>query len=251
MNDIDTRAMRSAPADARFDTDETDDAASSVFGAFAWGLARDVRIAMRSKAELGVQLLFYVIVVSLFPLSTSPSRDVLAMLGPGVLWTAALLASLLSLPRLFASDFVDGTLEQIALSPRPLPALVLGKIAAHWLTTGLPIAVMAPLLGAQYALDAAARSMLALALLLGTPILSLLGAIGAALTLGARGGGGLLALLVLPLYAPVLIFGAGAVDAVRAGMSASANLALLGAGLIVAIVALPFATAAAVKIALD
>ena len=173
------------------------------------------------------------------------------MLGPGVLWTAALLASLLSLPRLFASDFADGTLEQIALSPRPLAALVSGKIAAHWLTTGLPVAVMAPLLGAQYALDGPALWMLATALLLGTPILSLLGAIGAALTLGARGSGGLLALLVLPLYAPVLIFGAGAVDAVRAGVSASAHLSLLAAGLIVAVIALPFAAATAVRIALD
>jgi len=251
VNDTESPALRSAPIDARVDEDETDDAMSSVLGAFAWGLARDVRIAMRSKADLGVQLLFYVLVVSLFPLSTSPSRDVLAMLGPGVLWTAALLASLLSLPRLFAGDFVDGTLEQIALSPRPLPALVLGKTAAHWLTTGLPVAVMAPLLGAQYALDGRSLSMLAIALLLGTPILSLLGAIGAALTLGARGGGGLLALLVLPLYAPVLIFGAGAVDAARAGMSASANVALLGAGLIIAVVALPFAAASAVRIALD
>jgi len=219
--------------------------------AVGWSLARDLRIAMRSKAELGVQLLFYVLVVSLFPLSTSPSRDVLGMLGPGVLWTAALLASLLSLPRLFASDFADGTLEQIALSPRPLPALVSGKIAAHWLTTGLPVAVMAPLLGAQYALDGDALSMLAIALLLGTPILSLLGAIGAALTLGARGGGGLLALLVLPLYAPVLIFGAGAVDAVRAGVSATPHLSLLAAGLLLALVGVPFSVSAAVRIALD
>ena len=253
MNSTDTRgidAQRTAtsPAD-----NAADDARASVLRAFGWSLARDLRIAMRSKADLGVQLLFYVIVVSLFPLSTSPSRDVLGILGPGVLWTAALLASLLSLPRLFASDFTDGTLEQIALSPRPLPALVSGKIAAHWLTTGLPVAVMAPLLGAQYALDGEALSMLAIALLLGTPILSLLGAIGAALTLGARGGGGggLLALLVLPLYAPVLIFGAGAVDAVRAGVSASAHLSLLGAGLIVAIIAVPFAAATAVRIALD
>ena len=244
--DIDAQRTATSPADNAADV-----ARASVLRAFGWSLARDLRIAMRSKAELGVQLLFYVIVVSLFPLSTSPSRDVLGMLGPGVLWTAALLASLLSLPRLFASDFTDGTLEQIALSPRPLPALVSGKIAAHWLTTGLPVAVMAPLLGAQYALDGEALSMLAIALLLGTPILSLLGAIGAALTLGARGGGGLLALLVLPLYAPVLIFGAGAVDAVRAGVSASAHLSLLGAGLIVAIIAVPFAAATAVRIALD
>jgi len=239
--------VQDVAARASSDADER----AGILQAFGWGLARDLRVALRSKAELGVQLMFYVLVVSLFPLSTSPSRDVLGMLGPGVLWTAALLASLLSLPRLFAGDFADGTLEQIALSPRPLAALVSGKIAAHWLTTGLPVTVMAPLLAAQYALEGPALWMLAVALLLGTPILSLLGAIGAALTLGARGGGALLALLVLPLYAPVLIFGAGAVDAVRAGISASAHLSLLGAGLIVAIIALPFAAATAIRIALD
>jgi heme exporter protein B len=225
--------------------------ASSVSAAFGWALARDLRIALHSKAELGVQLMFYVIVVSLFPLASSPSREVLATLGPGVLWTAALLASLLSLPRLFSADFGDGTLEQIALSPRPLSALVSGKMAAHWLTTGLPVAVLAPLLGEQYAMDATELGILAVALLLGTPILSLLGAIGAALTLGARGGGSLLALLVLPLYVPVLIFGAGAVEAVRAGLSASPQLSLLAAGLLLALVAAPFAVAAAVRIALD
>lgn len=227
------------------------DAHLSVWSALRWALARDVRIALRSKAELGVQLLFYVIVVSLFPLAASPARELLQTIGPGVLWTAALLAALLSLPRLFAADFADGTLEQIALSPRPLAALVAGKIAAHWLTTGLPVAVMAPLLGAQYALDASLLATLALSLLIGTPILSLIGAIGAALTLGARGGGTLLALLVLPLYAPVLIFGAGAVDAVRAGVSAGPHLSLLGAGLLLALVAVPFAVSAAVRIALD
>lgn len=227
------------------------DAESSVLAAFGWALARDVRVALRSKGELGVQLLFYVIVVSLFPLATSPSREVLATIGPGVLWTAALLASLLSLARLFASDFADGTLEQIALSPRPLAALVSGKIVAHWLTTGLPVALMAPLLGAQYALDAAVLGTLMVSLLLGTPILSLLGAIGAALTLGLRAGGSLLALLILPLYVPVLIFGTGAVEALRAGLAVGANLSLLGAGLIVAIVGAPFACAAAIRVALD
>jgi len=231
--------------------DSGDDERASITAAFAWALARDLRVALRSKAELGVQLLFYVIVVSLFPLSTSPSRDVLGLLGPGVLWTAALLAALLSLPRLFASDFADGTLEQIALSPRPLAALVSGKIAAHWLTTGLPVAVMAPLLGAQYALDGPALWMLATALLLGTPILSLLGAIGAALTLGARGGGGLLALLVLPLYAPVLIFGAGAVEAVRGGLPAVPHFSLLAACLLIAAAGAPWAAASAVRIALE
>jgi len=224
---------------------------TSALKAIGWALARDMRVALRTKGELGVQLLFYVIVVSLFPLATSPSREVLATIGPGVLWTTALLASLLSLSRLFAADYHDGTLEQIALSPRPLAALVSGKIAAHWFTTGLPVVVMAPLLGAQYALVAPVLGTLTLSLLLGTPILSLLGAVGAALTLGARGGGSLLALLVLPLYAPVLIFGAGAVDAVRAGVSAAPHLSLLGAGLLIALVAVPFAASAAVRIALD
>ena len=216
-----------------------------------WALARDLRLALRSRAELGVQLLFYVIVVTLFPLSTTPERNLLATMGPGVLWVAALLASLLSLPRLFAIDHADGTLEQIALSPYPLPALVFGKILAHWLTTGLPVALLAPLLGLQYAIDAESLVVLMSALLLGTPILSLLGAIGAALTLGLRAGGSLLALLVLPLYIPVLIFGAGAVDSVRAGLGATANLSLLAAGLLVAVVGAPFAAAAAVRIALD
>jgi heme exporter protein B len=196
-------------------------------------------------------LLFYVIVVSLFPLAASPDRNLLSTIGPGVLWVAALLASLLSLHRLFASDYADGTLEQIALSPYPLVALVFGKIVAHWLTTGLPVVVLAPLLGLQYAMDSEALVVLTAALALGTPILSLLGAIGAALTLGLRASGSLLALLILPLYVPVLIFGAGAVDAARSGLGADANLSLLGAGLLLAIVGAPFAAAAAVRIALD
>jgi len=216
-----------------------------------WGLMRDLRLALRSRAELGVQLLFYVIVVSLFPLATTPEKSVLSLMGPGVLWVAALLASLLSLPRLFASDYADGTLEQIALSPYPLPALVSGKIMAHWLTTGLPVVALAPVLGLQYALPPEALAILVATLLLGTPILSLLGAIGAGLTLGLRGGGSLLALLVLPLCVPVLIFGAGAVDAVHAGLGAAANLSLLGAGLLIAIVGAPLAASAAVRIALD
>jgi heme exporter protein B len=196
-------------------------------------------------------LLFYVIVVALFPLAVSPEPVLLQALGPGVLWVAALLASLLSLPRLFAADFADGSLEQIALSPHPLPALVSGKMLAHWLTTGLPMVLLVPVLGLQYALSADVLGVTMLALLLGTPILSLLGAIGAALTLGARGGGSLLALLVLPLCVPVLIFGAGSADALRAGMSAAPNLSLLGAGLLLSLVGAPFATASAVRIALD
>jgi len=206
---------------------------------------------MRSKAELGVQLLFYVIVVSLFPLAASPSRDLLATIGPGVLWTAALLASLLSLPRLFAADFADGTLEQIALSPRPLAALVSGKIVAHWLTTGLPVALMAPVLAAQYALEPGVLGTLIASLLLGTPILSLLGAVGAALTLGARGGGSLLALLVLPLYTPVLIFGARATQVAISGGAIIAPLELLAAMAVFGVTLAPLAAAAAVRISLE
>ena len=219
--------------------------------AVRWAIVRDVKLALRSRAELGVQLLFYVLVASLFPLATTPERTTLALIGPGVLWVAALLASLLSLPRLFAADYADGTLEQIALSPYPLVALVGGKIIAHWLTTGLPLVVIAPFVGLQYAMDEAMLGVLAAALLIGTPILSLLGAIGAALTLGLRASGSLLALLVLPLYVPLLVFGAGAVDAARTGLGASAHLSLLGAGLLIACVGAPFAAAAAVRIALD
>jgi len=217
----------------------------------AWALRRDLKLAFRTRSELAVQLLFYAIVVTLFPLATTPERTLLSTMGPGVLWVAALLASLLSLPRMFALDQADGTLEQMALSPWPLPAIVSGKILAHWLTTGLPVVVLAPLAALQYGLDGAAIGVLVAGLALGTPILSLLGAIGAALTLGVRGAGGLVALLVLPLYVPVLIFGAGAVDAVRAGIAIDANLSLLGAGLIAAAIGSPFAAAAAVRIALD
>lgn len=222
------------------------------FSAFWWALRRDFRLAMRSRAELGVQILFYIIVVALFPLSMAPDHNLLLLLGPGVLWVAALLASLLSLPRLFASDFADGTLEQMALSPWPLPALILGKVAAHWLTTGLPVVLLAPILSVQYMLEAEAVQVLMIGLLIGTPVLSLLGAIGAALTLGLRSGGGsLLALLILPLYVPILIYGAGAVEGIRSGMEVGGNFALLGAGLLLALMGAPFATSAAIRIALD
>ena len=230
-------------------TDETRE--SSAWRGFAWAMTRDLRLAIRSKAELGVALLFYVIVVTLFPLAVGAEPALLRALGPGVLWVAALLASLLSLPRIFAADFADGSLEQIALSTHPLPALISGKIAAHWMSTGLPLAVASPLLGAQFRLTTDEGWLLALGLLLGTPTLSLLGAIGAALTLGLRAGGGLLALLILPLYVPILIFGAGSIEAVRAGLGAGAQLSLLAAALLAAMVGAPLAAAAAVRIALD
>jgi heme exporter protein B len=216
-----------------------------------WALARDLKLALRSKAELGVQLLFYVIVVTLFPLGVGPEPGTLRTLGPGVLWVAALLASLLALPRLFAADFADGTLEQIALSCYPLPSLIAGKILAHWLATGAPLVALSPLLAMQFGLDGGETMILVVGLLVGTPTLSLLGAIGAALTLGVRGGGALLALLILPLYVPILIFGAGAVEAWRAGMAPGGELSILAAALLAAIVGSPIACAAAVRIALD
>jgi heme exporter protein B len=219
--------------------------------ALRWGLARDLRIALRSRGEITVEIAFYALVACLFPLSLAPDPVLLRTLGPGVLWVAALLASLLALPRLFAADFASGTLAAMATSPRPLAALLSGKMAAHWLTTGLPVVVLAPAFAVAYRIEGAEIPALVAGLALGTPILTLLGAIGAALTLGARGGGGLLALLVLPLYVPVLIFGAGAVDAARAGLGAGPHLSLIAAGLIVAALGAPFATAAAVRIALD
>lgn len=217
----------------------------------AWALKRDLRLALRSKAELGVQLLFYVIVVTLFPLGVGVEPATLRALGAGVLWVAALLASLLALPRLLAADFSDGSLEQIALSPYPLPALISGKILAHWLTTGAPLAVLSPLLGLQFGLDGREAGALVAGLLLGTPTLSLLGAVGAALTLGLARGGALLALLILPLYVPILIFGAAAVDATHAGMGTAGEFSVLAAALLASVVGAPVACATAVRIALD
>jgi heme exporter protein B len=206
---------------------------------------------MRSKGELAQALAFFIIVVSLFPLAIGPESAVLKRIAAGVVWVCALLAVMLTLPRLFQSDYVDGTLEQLALSPYPLPLLCAGKMLAHWLTTGLPLAMVAPVLGLQFGLDMSELLIMIAGLLLGTPILTMLGAIGAALVLGVRGGSILMALLVLPLYIPVLIFGAGAVEASLAGIDAVANLSLLAAMLLFGVVTTPFAAAAAVKISLD
>lgn len=181
-------------------------------------IARDLQLAMRRQADIVSALFFFVIVVSLFPLGIGPETDLLRKLAPGVLWVAALLATMLSLPRLFADDHRDGTLEQLALSPYPLGLIVTGKTIAHWLVSGLPLALIAPILGLQFDLAPDALWVLTLTILIGTPALSGIGAIGAALTLGLRGGGVLLSLLVLPLYIPVLIFGAGAVEATVSGL---------------------------------
>lgn len=214
-------------------------------------IQRDLLLAMRRRADVLTTLVFFVIVTSLFPLGVGPEMNVLRTIGPGVLWVAALLAAMLALNRLFTGDHTDGTLEQLALAPHPLSVLVLGKVAALWLTTGLPLVLMSPLLGLQYGLPPAALGTLVATLALGTPVLALIGSVGAALTLGVRGGGVLVSLLVLPLYVPVLIFGAGAVEATLSGLDAGGHLSLLAAFLLLALVFAPWATAAAIRIALD
>lgn len=214
-------------------------------------IERDLRLAARHRADLVAILFFFIIVVSLFPLGVGPEPELLRRLAPGVLWVAALLATMLSLPRLFADDYRDGTLEQLALAPQPLALIVIGKVAAHWAASGLPLALLAPVLGLQFDLSTEALVTLTVSLLIGTPALSGIGAIGAALTLGVRGGGVLLSLLVLPLYIPVLIFGAGAVDATVTGMGAQAHLSLLGALSLAGVFFAPWAAAAALRIALE
>lgn len=214
-------------------------------------LRREWRVALRRRGDVLNVLVFFVVVASLFPLGVGPEPNQLRAMAAGVVWIAALLAALLSLPRLFAADLVDGTLEQMLVAPQPLAVIVLAKIAAHWLTTGLPLAIAAPLIGLQYDLPADALAILLASLLIGTPVLSLLGAAGAALTLGVRGGGALLGLLVLPLFVPVLVFGAGAVTASLIGINPSAHLSLLGAFLAVSSIVGPWAACAALRVALD
>ncbi len=218
---------------------------------FLWIIQRDLLLAMRRQADVLTTLFFFIIVVSLFPLSVGPEMSMLRTMAPGVVWVAALLASMLSLGRMFSSDYLDGTLEQMLLSPQPLPLLILGKALAHWLVTGVPLVLMAPILGIQYDLPTDALSVLTASLLLGTPVLSLIGAIGAALTLGLRGGGVLVSLLVLPLYIPVLIFGSGAVEASTAGLGYSAHFSLLGAFFLVSLVLAPWATASSLRISME
>ena len=218
---------------------------------FMWMIKRDLLLAMRRQSDVLTTLFFFIIVVSLFPLSVGPEMNMLRTMAPGVVWVAALLASMLSLGRMFSNDYLDGTLEQMLLSPQSLSLLVLGKALAHWLVTGVPLVLMAPVLGIQYDLPVEALFVLTTALLLGTPVLSLIGAIGAALTLGLRGGGVLVSLLVLPLYIPVLIFGAGAVEANMAGVGFDAHLSLIGAFLLVSLVFAPWAAASSLRVSLE
>jgi len=212
---------------------------------------RDLLVAMRRRSDAATALLFFVIVASLFPLGVGAEPNQLRAIGPGVIWVAALLSTMLSLGRLFAADYADGTLEQLALGAAPLGVVVAAKALAHWLVSGLPLVIIAPLIALQYDLERPLYGVLALSLLLGTPVLSLIGAIGAALTLGLRGGGVLISLLVLPLYVPVLILGAGSVAMAAAGLAPSGQLLLLGALLVVSAAFAPWAVAVAVRIGVE
>jgi len=214
-------------------------------------IRRDLLLALRRRSDVMTVLLFFVIVASLFPLGVGPEPGLLRTIAPGVIWVAALLASMLALTRMFSGDHADGTLEQMLLSSTPLGMIVAAKVAAHWLISGLPLVLIAPLLALQYDLPRPLMGVLTFSLLLGTPVLSLIGAIGAALTLGLRGGGVLLALLVLPLYVPVLVIGAGTVDVAAAGMGAQAYFLLLGAFLVLAAAFAPWAIAVALRISVE
>ena len=223
----------------------------STSSAFFALIKRDLMLSYRHRTELLNPLLFFVIVVTLFPLGTSPEKALLQTMAPGVIWVAALLAAMLSLDTLFKADYDDGTLEQLLLSPHSNSVLVLAKIVSHWLVTGVPIILLAPLLGLFMFMPAQGIITLMLTLLLGTPILSLIGAIGMGLTLGLNRGGMLLSLLVLPLYIPVLIFSANAVDASLAGLSINGQLYFLGALLVLSMTLAPLATATALKISVE
>jgi heme exporter protein B len=212
---------------------------------------RDLLLALRRRGDVATALAFFVIVASLFPLGIGAEPNLLREIAPGVIWVAALLSSLLSLKRLFESDHADGTLEQMLLGAAPLGVVVAAKTAAHWLVSGLPLVLIAPLLALAYDMAAPLYGVLVLSLALGTPVLSIIGAVGAALTLGLRGGGVLLALLVLPLYVPVLVLGAGAVAMADAGLAPDGQLLLLGALLVVAAAFAPWAAAAALRISLE
>ena len=214
-------------------------------------LRREISLALRQKGEVLTPLMFFVVIASLFPLGVGPESALLLRMAPGVLWVSALLAAMLSLQRMFASDYADGSLEQMALSSTPLTLLVAAKALSHFLLSGLPLVLMAPVLGLQFGLDGPSLGLLMLTLLLGTPTLSLIGSIGAALTLGVRGAGVLLSLLILPLYIPVLIFGAGAVEADAAGLGFGGHVSLLSALLVLSLFFSPFATAAALRISLE
>ena len=212
---------------------------------------RDVRLGFGKGGAAGLAVIFFLLVVTLFPLGVGPEPQILARIASGVLWVAALLSALLSLDRLFQADYEDGSLDLMVLAPLPLPLMVLAKCLAHWLTTGLPLSLAAPILALLLNLDAQVLPVLFLAMLLGTPILSLIGAMGAALTVAVRRGGVLLSLLVLPLYIPILIFGVGAIDAEGFGLEPVPYLAMMGALLFGALALTPPVSAAALRLAVE
>lgn len=214
-------------------------------------VGRDLRLALRQGSDAALVLIFFVLAVLLFPFGVGPEPNILARISTGVLWVTALLAALLSLERLFVAEQEDGSLDQLALLPVPMAVVVFAKVVAHWILTGLPLILLSPLLAVALGMDTTGYPVLILALALGTPTLSLIGGLGAALTLGARRAGALLALLVLPLYIPVLIFGVAAVDAALAGLAVGPHLAILGALLLAAIPLCPWATAAALRQAIE
>ena len=212
---------------------------------------RDLLLAWRRRSDIATTVLFFVIVVSLFPLGIGPEPKLLRIIAPGVIWVAALLASMLSMTRMFESDHADGSLDSMMVATIPLGMITIARVMAHWLISGLPLVLLAPVLALQFDLDASLYGVLVGSLLLGTPVLSLVGAIGAALTIGLRGGGVLLALLVLPLYVPVLIIGAGALDAAASGLSAQPHFLLLAAMLVLAGAFAPWAIATALRISAE
>jgi len=223
----------------------------SLANAFFALLRRDLLLAFRHRGELANPLIFFLMIVTLYPLGVSPDVNLLRQIAPGVIWIAALLAALFSLENLFRTDFDDGSLEQLLLSPQPLPVLAMAKVLAHWLVSGLPMVLLAPLLGLLLAMPAPAITVLVGTLAVGTPLLSLIGAVGVALTVGLRRGGLLLTLLILPLYIPVLIFATSAVSAAAAGLPVAGQLYLLAALLALGATLAPFAIAAALRISLS
>jgi heme exporter protein B len=225
--------------------------APSILSMFRWVVWRDLLLAWRRRSDVLATLFFFIIVVSLFPLGIGPEQQLLRTIAPGVVWVAALLASMLALGRTFGNDYQDGTLEQLMLTPQPLYLIVLAKVLAQWLVSEVPLVLVAPVLGLQFGLSQNTLVVMTLSLLLGTPVLSLVGSIGAALTLGLRSANVLVALLVLPLYIPVLIFGSGAIEATVSGGEPQPYLLLLGATLVLALTFAPWATAAALRISVE
>lgn len=232
-------------------TDAAMPASNATFAVFWATLRRDLLLALRHRAEMVNPLVFFLIAITLIPLGVSPETKTLAAIAPGLIWVMALLATLLSLDGLFRSDFEDGSLEQMLISPQPLYFTVLAKVMVHWLVTGLPLTLMSPLLGVMLALPSGGYLPLCITLLLGTASMSLIGAVGAALTVALRKGGLLLSLIVMPLYVPVLIFGASAVHNAVLGSVINSQLAVLGAFLAMAVVLAPLAAAGALRVSSD